>query len=664
MALFFICFALCYCSFVYSGNNCLLDLSSKNWRILSDSGWPGASSGAIEETGKQGPAVKLDYFLEATKEWPWPEIDFFVPLKQVMDFSKFKGVRLDISGEEGNEIYFYFLSLDGNLGSAKPLMHRVLLTGRRQQIDLPFSSFLIARDWYPRNPGYSRIKGWDKIQSFGLHLKGKSGEKGSLCIFKAELLKNDPPEPYSIETMRSAPPEHRSIDFKGNVSGKAEAEIVIDCRPAGKKISPYLFGANWGVWLGLPEKNKAVPLGAKMLRAGGPFMDRFDWSNSRYTFPGSNKEINMTSLDEFILYCRSINAEPLIQVNALGFANDAAALVRYLNKDKGYNVRFFEIGNEPFIWHKTHFDVQKKPVSDEGYFEAFKKIAIALKKAQNEIGTGQEIKIFAPSFTMEDASQSQIAGFLKKCRDFENDASRNPEKIKVLDCLSVHYFPSFIDLGSMQNKENLPYAIESVQNWWNAGYVNSYDSSLPKNASSGLLPKLKKIIDENYPGTELGLTEFGIESQSMVSYAPLTKVIYLADLYGILAREGLDYSMQFCLNSSDQNVALIDDLDNITPLYYPFSLYANNFRGQMLNAITTIPEKLNVYACKNGVGTVIMVVNKERRPYVSAVRIKTKKQAAGFLHRFPALSLTCFNIKEQGSKFSGDCWEYGEKQLN
>jgi hypothetical protein len=151
----------------------------------------------------------------------------------------------------------------------------------------------------------------------------------------------------------------------------------------------------------------------------------------------------------------------------------------------------------------------------------------------------------------------------------------------------------------------------------------------------------------------------------MVEYDPLIKVLYLADLYGIMAEYGVDYYMQFCLNSSDQNTALIDDLDNITPLYYPMLLYARYFKGILLNTETSAPEKINAYACNSTGDVIIMVINKEKRPYLTEVILQSEAMdATRFLHNFPSLSLTCIKIDKNRANNLAECWEYGRQQIN
>ncbi len=669
----------CY-DIVLAGELSLLDPKNNDWQVTTDSGWPGASRGWVNKFKEDNRPREFIYQLKATKAWLWPEIDFFVPLVKIADFSGFKGITLDIQGESGKEIYFYFFVEDQNLGSSKPLMSRFLLTGKRQKIYLPFSDFKIASDWQPRNPGYSQSLEWNKVKSFGLHAKGRDNQWGRIMLFEAKLSQDNLAGSMDLAQMRSSPPGSYLLDLEGYSPKQVQAEIIIDnSLPNKQKVSPYLFGANWGVWLNLPSEKKVAALKLKILRAGGPFMDRYNWRNGKYTFPGNNRLITMTNLDEFIAYCRRIGAEPLIQINALGYApegknagkftqciseQDAADFLRYLNQAKKYNVKFFEIGNEPFIWHKVHFDARKTPCSTEEYFNLFKKISVALKKTQNEINPNLKIKIFAPSFCLEDMQLTGIGDFLQKCNTFQNNQKENPQSIRILDVLSFHYFPSFVDHLTGKHRQAIATILSSTPSWWNAGYSNKYDYHLPFGFIAEILPRLKKLIENNYAGTELALTEFNIEAESMVEYDPLIKVLYLADLYGIMAKYQLNYFMQFVLNSSDQYTALLDDLDNLTPLYYPLGLYSKHFQGFLLDAKTTLPEKLNVYASNNNGDIIIMVINKTSQPYFTGIRLKLKNTKTSFAHTFPAFSLSCIEIKKHQKRNLAQCWEYGEQQIN
>ncbi|MDD5060212.1 MAG: glycoside hydrolase family 44 protein [Candidatus Omnitrophica bacterium] len=654
------------------GKNSLVNLGEGDWLVVADSGWAGASNGQVVRPGNNLWPVELRYQLKATKPWPWPEIDFWLKFKKACHLSNYSGIKLVITSQQKDEIYVYFMVEDQNLKVLKPLAQKCRLNGKpNQEIFLLFSDFRIPKDWSARTPGFNGDFKWDKVSRLGIHKKGSDKEEGEILINKIQLFNNPRSKGSRIE--RARPPRHYTSDLTLK-PGNYDNEIVIS-DSGNNPIGPYFYGANWGVWLDLPDKEKTAFLKLKVIRAGGPFMDRYDWRRSKFTFPGNSRELDMVNLDEFVKYCRNIGAEPLIQVSALGdnAQDNAAELLTYLNQEKGYGIRFFEIGNEPFIWHEVHFDRRNYPCSLAEYFEIFKKISLALRSAQDKIDPNLKIKIFAPaietswfnwsSLSEEDEQKPVLGRFLKMCKDFEKNKESNPKGIKLIDVLSFHLFPSFKDSPSLKGEVDSSLILESVQTWWNLDYVNKYDSSLPLGKASGVIPALKDTIRNNYPGIELAVTEFNVESKSMVNFDPLTKALYLADLYGIMARSGVNYFMQFCLNSSDQNAALLDDIDNITPLYYPLALFARYFNGNILDVKNTNSERLSIYSCGRQDDIVIMAINKDNFAKKARILLKVKGES-DFSLFFPAMSLTCIRIDKNNPSQKAECWEYGREQID
>jgi alpha-L-arabinofuranosidase len=120
--------------------------------------------------------------------------------------------------------------------------------------------------------------------------------------------------------------------------------------PGGEKSDLYL----WSV----PPYDKPVPT---MARTGeGCVTDRSYVLDNSSTF-----KHDVLDFDEFVRMCREVGAEPVIVVAADGYLTDypkhctftdretlietAAAWVRYANITKGYNIKYWMIGNE--TWH-------------------------------------------------------------------------------------------------------------------------------------------------------------------------------------------------------------------------------------------------------------------------------------------------------------------------
>ncbi len=117
-------------------------------------------------------------------------------------------------------------------------------------------------------------------------------------------------------------------------------------------------------------KTEIRDLGIKSLRwPGGTLVDWFFWKDSigpvisRGEFFAFNiYETPLLGLHEFLDLCEELNIEPLVQVNALDTPENAADLVEYIlgsastvqgaarganGRTTPWNVRYFEIGNEP-----------------------------------------------------------------------------------------------------------------------------------------------------------------------------------------------------------------------------------------------------------------------------------------------------------------------------
>lgn len=134
-------------------------------------------------------------------------------------------------------------------------------------------------------------------------------------------------------------------------------------------------------------KNTTLPLNPQIATTSQA-PAAFSWAvNADKTF------FNSMNFDEFIALCQSKNIEPLIVVNLQSskynggptqqtLINTAKEWVRYANVTKGYNVKYWQIGNE--VDHDNLF------TRDE-YVAAFKSFATAMKSIDSNIKVGTGI---------------------------------------------------------------------------------------------------------------------------------------------------------------------------------------------------------------------------------------------------------------------------------
>jgi len=671
----------CYGQGLQAAESLAKDFYSARWRVTADSGWAASSGGEVElySRTKSLPA-KLRYSFNKNNLWQWPEITFSLDLPKAGDLSGFSWLKARLRGPANEEMYLVVTVEDKNTGALKPCICRIRTAGYPVDYKLPFSAFVVSSDWTVRNPGYSPDIEWKKVRSIGMHKKGSDGGKGSIFWERLAFYRGGCPSPYDIEKDRSASPRHFLVPLekrgrKNVYSGRVE---IFPAKGASRTVSRYLYGANLASWLDLPEEEQVRLLRPAFLRLGGPFLDRYSWSRGFYTFPRSALRMRMFPLDRFVRFCRAVGSEPMIQINALGYRGEsgggfsadkeAAEMVRYLNGGPGGGVRFFEIGNEPFIWHWTHPDLHPQPCSAEEYSVRFEKIAGAMRRAQTELQNGRDIKIFAPAISTAwqgwrdclDGEENAVEKFLAESASFKNEADGRP----LLDVLSFHLFNRFAAEGGREAQHGNAALLDATAVWWKKDYVNSYDKAFAAGDKPAVLPRFRKWIADYGPGLELAVTEFNIESESMINYDMLWKVLYLSDLYGILAEGGVDYAAQFCLNSSDQNIAMLDDTGKKTALYHPFRLYSNYFSGVLMDK-KVVPENwVSVYASRQGGDYTLMAINKANETRDTEFLVGTDNgDSVIFKRRLPALSLSCIRLKGPAYK-EAEVWEYGRAQIH
>lgn len=179
--------------------------------------------------------------------------------------------------------------------------------------------------------------------------------------------------------------------------------------PAELHISPTLFGLNdWLLNLEPPVLEQLAPLNFVVLRFGGENLER--------EMPIRE---NWQELDRFILDCRALNVEPLIQVPYAGADPEfAASLVRYVNQEKKYDVRFWSIGNEP--------DKDRRPPTLQTWVTNWRNFRDAMKAAD------PRILIFGPELASAYEFKTPTNDWLTPFLQANGDA---------VDVISLHRYP-------------------------------------------------------------------------------------------------------------------------------------------------------------------------------------------------------------------------------
>jgi len=276
------------------------------------------------------------------------------------------------------------------------------------------------------------------------------------------------------------------------------------------KISPYIFGTNYGPW-------NVVPLDLMPLaqEAGFSFL-RFpggDW--------GDENDLTVLQIDNFIGLARNLGAEPSISVRLPGGSPEAAAdLVRYINIEKGYDVRYWSIGNEPQYY--------------DGYITAqfnqeWREIALAMQEVDPDILLiGPEITQYLGDPTMDPRDSEEnlwMDDFLKANGD-------------LVDIVSIHRypFPTSLNSGPAQIEDLRP----NVQEW------------------DRIIPKLRAlIIQDTGQDLPVAVTEFNSHWNSMTGGEATPdshfNAIWLSEVLAKMVRQQVEIVAQFAIQSSSDN---------------------------------------------------------------------------------------------------------------
>jgi hypothetical protein len=183
-------------------------------------------------------------------------------------------------------------------------------------------------------------------------------------------------------------------------------------------ISPLVYGSNHGPWAAVPANRleDAYNLPVTVIRFPGG-----EW--------GDRNTLQPYQIDQFMDFCNQIGATATINVRIMnGAPEEAAELVRYVNIEKGYGIRYWAIGNEPQFYES----VLGEPYGVERFNREFRAIALAMKAVDPTIQIiGPELTNFGPD---PDANPKDSEG-----KDWMIEFLRaNGE---LVDVVSIHRYP-------------------------------------------------------------------------------------------------------------------------------------------------------------------------------------------------------------------------------
>jgi hypothetical protein len=233
-------------------------------------------------------------------------------------------------------------------------------------------------------------------------------------------------------------------------------------------------------------------------------------------------------------------------------------------------LRYYLLDNEPSIWHATHRDVHPtgasmdeiltKTIDYAGRVKAVDPAALVVGPEEwgwsGYFYSGYDQQWGAEhgwGGTLPDraahGNQDYIPWLLNQIRANDQRTGK-----RLLDVLSVHYYPQGGEFGddvspAMQLRRN-----RSTRSLWDSAYVDETWI----NDKVRLIPRLHQWADTYYPGTKIAITEYNWGAEASINGATAQ-----ADILGIFGREGLDIATRWTTP------------DATTPAYKAIRMYRN-----------------------------------------------------------------------------------------
>ncbi|WP_405590502.1 glycoside hydrolase family 44 protein [Streptomyces sp. NBC_01190] len=320
--------------------------------------------------------------------------------------------------------------------------------------------------------------------------------------------------------------------------------------------------------------------------------------------------------------------------------------VRYLDSaygtaDKG-GVRFYDLDNEPDLWHSTHRDVHPDGASYDELRDKTYATAAAVKDADpaaqtlGPVGWGFNSLIYSgldqkvcgeqggscwsnPPDAAAHGGVQFAPWYLQQMKAYDLAHGR-----RVLDYFDEHIYPQQSGVfGSADDGATQALRLRSTRQLWDPTYIDESWINQPIQ----FIPRMRSLVDQNYPGTKLAVSEYNWGALDHIDGA-----LAEADVLGIFGREGLDLATLWSPPKATD------------PGAYAFRMFLNydgaggTFGDTSVHAASADQDKLSVYAAERSSdhATTVMVINKTTGDLAAPVSVtgRTALPAAAQVYRY------------------------------
>ena len=286
-------------------------------------------------------------------------------------------------------------------------------------------------------------------------------------------------------------------------------------------------------------------------------------------------------------------------------------------------VAFYNLDNEPMLWHLTHRDVHPTPVSYDEIRDRTYQYAAAIKVTDpNALVLGPALWGWSAYFASALDTTNNYADraahgntpftawYLQQLR-----AHEQANGTRILDYLDLHFYPQATNVFSANAGDATTQALRlrSTRALWDPTYADeSWIAQTAEGPSVRLIPRMKDWVNANYPGTKIALGEYNWGALNHINGA-----LAQADILGILGRESVDLA------------TLWDPPTTAQPGAFAFRVYRNYdgagkaFGETSVRATSANQAQLAIYAAQRAGdnAVTVIVINKTSNALVSNVAL-------------------------------------------
>ncbi|HYC61735.1 MAG TPA: glycoside hydrolase family 44 protein [Thermoanaerobaculia bacterium] len=258
-------------------------------------------------------------------------------------------------------------------------------------------------------------------------------------------------------------------------------------------------------------------------------------------------------------------------------------------------VRYYSLDNEPSLWSADHWDVHP---DGSTYDEVWAKMA----------EYGAAIRATDPNAVITGVEEWGWSGYFMSGRDQEDfpdgtdranhggigytewllqqaAAYEQANGIRIMDVLALHFYPQSGEFSNDISEAQQLRRNRSTRALWDPAYVDESWISCCEGGIVKLIPRLRQWADDNYPGTQIAITEYNWGAESHINGGTAQ-----ADILGIFGREGLDMATRWTTPTATSHA------------YKAFKMYRNydgnqsRFGNVSVSATGPNPDNVSAFA--------------------------------------------------------------------